>query len=157
MQFSLFDQKEERHVNQESFLSGGNLQKGMHVSGSFKRPAVLVMIKGADCQSCVDLVVSELNRIALDTETKGKLHCYVVPWDNELSHYLRRRYNSAFEILSRQVAIQDSEIEILGKVPTPFILVIDSSSRVAASRTVLPGSFQSTETFFDSVNAMVLR
>ncbi|MGB9774354.1 MAG: hypothetical protein ACP5JH_11010 [Bacteroidota bacterium] len=113
-------------------------------------PVLIAFVREVDCQSCVELVVSEFNRLSLQINGK-KPSCVLIAHDGEFYKHLRMRYNTVFPIYW---AARSQANALLFGLGSPCIIVADKRGLVTAARIVIPGQYEATEAFIDSVVAV---
>lgn|GEM_PF-2970383 len=113
-------------------------------------PLLIAFAREVDCPSCLELVISEFNRLTLRANGR-KSSCLLISDDAQFCKHLRMRYNTVFPIYQ---VIRDQGSDLLLRLGSPCIIVTDKTGQVAAAHVVIPGEYKATESFIDSVVAI---
>jgi len=116
---------------------------------------LVALISPADCPSCYECVLAELNRLILCPEWMNRVICCVVGKEADAAAFaeeLRRRYAIGFGLV-RAGEEDRRQRSFLSRVQTPGIFLIGDGLRLLAAHEVSPATFLKVSSAIDSLMA----
>ena len=121
-----------------------------------KAPVIIAFTRSVDCPSCVELVISEFNAIALEPSLDRHAFSVVLGVLDDSGHYfehIKMRYSVAFTTLRVLNYDRDS---IISNTGTPQVAFLNSAHKVMTSHLAVPGRYKEAQTFVDTLRSRLL-